>query len=159
MADAHGWDTDPVEEIYYFRRNELVAVLCDQGITETSSGRQAPLITTKGCDVNVFWKDKYTNWIPLVEIKESNPIEVAEAATAFKHDREPAFNWWVQKAIKKRDQIIGKLHVSRCRKGKMKFGTNIPGTVKDAVSLDEANGNTLWQDAIKPEMKNLRVVF
>ena len=41
----------------------------------------------------------------------------------------------------------------------MKFGTNIPGTVKDAVSLDEANGNTLWQDAIKPEMKNLRVAF
>ena len=50
--------------------------------------------------------------------------------------------------------MIGKLHVSICHRGKMKFGIDIPGTVKETVSLDEANGNTLWQDEIKTEMKN-----
>ena len=55
--------------------------------------------------------------------------------------------------------MIGKLHVARCHKGKMKFGIDIPGTVKEAVSLDEFGGNTLWQDAIKTEMKNSRVDF
>ena len=55
--------------------------------------------------------------------------------------------------------MIGKLHVAICRKGKMKFGIDIPGAIKDAARLNEANGNTLWQDAIKPEMKNLRVAF
>ena len=51
----------------------------------------------------VRWKYKPTNWITLAEIKASNPIEVSEAAITFKHDSEPAFNWWVQKFIKKCD--------------------------------------------------------
>ena len=95
----------------------------------------------------------------IAEIKESNPIEVTEAAISFKHDMEPELNWLVQKVIKKRDQIIGKLHVATCSKGKMKFCIDIPGTVKDAVSIDEDNGNTLWKNAIKLEMKNSRVDF
>ena len=41
----------------------------------------------------------------------------------------------------------------------MKFGIDIPGTVEESVILDEANGNTLWQDAIKLEMNNSRVDF
>ena len=107
------------------------------------------MITTKYWHVKVRWKDKSTNWIPLAEIKGSNPIEVAGAAISFNNDREPAFNSWVQKFIKKHDQIIGKINIARCRKGKMKFGIYIPGTMKEAVRLDEANGNTIWQDEIK----------
>ena len=38
--------------------------------------------------------------------------------------------------------MIGKLHVARLHKGKMKFGIDIPGTMKEAVIIDEANGNT-----------------
>ena len=41
----------------------------------------------------------------------------------------------------------------------MKFGIDIPGTVKEAVSLDEANGNTLLQDAIKLNMNNSCIAF
>ena len=41
----------------------------------------------------------------------------------------------------------------------MKFGIYIPGTVKEDVSLDEANGNTLWQYAIKLEINNSLVAF
>ena len=55
--------------------------------------------------------------------------------------------------------MISKLHVARCRKGKMKFGIDIPGTVKEAASLYEANVNTVCKDAIKLEQKNARVAF
>ena len=41
----------------------------------------------------------------------------------------------------------------------MKFGIDIPDTMKETVSLDESNGNTLWKYAIKLEMKNSRVDF
>ena len=41
----------------------------------------------------------------------------------------------------------------------MEFGIDMPGTVKEAVSLDEANVNTLWKNSIKLEMKNSRVAF
>ena len=122
MADADGWDTGILEEIEDFRSDKSIDVPRDQGFKETLSGRQAPVITTKDWGVTFLWKDKSTIWIPLAEIKESNPIEVAEDAISFKHDRETAFNWWVRKVIKKRDQMIIKLHVARFRKGKMKFG-------------------------------------
>ena len=41
----------------------------------------------------------------------------------------------------------------------MEFVIHIPITVKEAISLDESNGNTLWKDAIRIEMNNSRVAF
>ena len=154
MADANVLDTGILEEIEDLRSDESIAVPHDQGFTETLSGRQSPVITTKFWDVKVLWKDKPTNWIPLAKIKESNTIEVDEAAIHFKHDREPAFNWWVKKFIKKRDRIIVRLHVAIFHKDLMKFGMDIPGTVKEYVRLDEYNGNSLWQDVITIKMEN-----
>ena len=75
-------------------------------------------------------------------------MEVSESAIAFKHDREPSLNWWVQKVTKERDGLIGKLQVARCRKVRIKFDINIHGNM-EAVSIDESNGNTIWQDSIK----------
>ena len=48
MADTNGWDTGIIEEIEDFRSEKLIAVPREKGFTETSSGRQAPVITTKG---------------------------------------------------------------------------------------------------------------
>ena len=36
-----------------------------------------------------------------------------------------------------------------------KFGVQIPRNVKEAIALDERNGNTLWQDAMKLELGQL----
>ena len=41
----------------------------------------------------------------------------------------------------------------------MKFGVEVPTNVKEAMLLDEKNGNHLWEEAIKKEMKNARVAF
>ena len=41
----------------------------------------------------------------------------------------------------------------------MKFSIDITGTMKEVVSLDKTNGKNIWQDAIKLNMKNSRVVF
>ena len=61
MADVDGWDTGIIEEIEDFRSDESIAFPHDLGFTEISSGRQAPVITTRGWDVKVRWKDKSTN--------------------------------------------------------------------------------------------------
>ena len=82
---------------------------------------------------------------------------MAEYAVAHDLSREPAFRWWVTKVLKKRDRIIKR--VRRCRKLKMKFGIEVPTTVEEALELDRNNGNNLWADAIKKEMKNSRVAF
>ena len=38
---------------------------------------------------------------------------------------------------------------------KIKFGIEVPRGYKDALRLDEQNGNTLWQDAIKTELDQI----
>ena len=55
--------------------------------------------------------------------------------------------------------MIGTLHFSRYLKVRMKFVIDIPGTVKETVSLDEANENTLWKNAIKFETRNSHVAL
>ena len=39
-------------------------------------------------------------------MKESNPIEVEEFATAHGIYKEPAFAWWVPDTLRKRDNMI-----------------------------------------------------
>jgi hypothetical protein len=88
-------------------------------------------------------------------------LEVAEYAVSQGIENEPAFNWWVDWVLKKRERIIKAV---KCRQAKylkknFKFGIEVPWTVKEAYEFDRKNGNTLWADAIKKEMENVRVAF
>ncbi len=76
----------------------------------SQSGSRKPKITTVGWKLQVEWKDagsmSWVSWVVLKDLKESNPLELAEYAIANRIDDEPAFNWWVKSALKTRDQII-----------------------------------------------------
>ena len=84
-------------------------------------------------------------------MKESHPIELAEYVTALHLETEPNFAWWVPYTLKKRYRIIALIN-HRVIKSDHKFGIKIPRNVKEALKLDQDNGNTLWQDAYKKEM-------
>eukprot|EP00984_Skeletonema_dohrnii_P018105 scaffold8364_cov75-Skeletonema_dohrnii-CCMP3373.AAC.1 len=71
---------------------------------------------------------------------------------------EPAFKWWVPHVMRKRNRIINKAK-SKYWRTNTKFGIQVPKTVKEALDLDKQNGNTFWEDAIKKEMKNVRVSY
>jgi hypothetical protein len=38
-------------------------------------------------------------------------------------------------------------------------GIEIPNTGRRAIELDNENGNTLWQDAVAKELKNVKITF
>jgi hypothetical protein len=40
-----------------------------------------------------------------------------------------------------------------------KFGSEVPKSWYDCVKLDKENDNTIWQDAVRKEMKNVRIEF
>ena len=73
-------------------------------------------------------------------------------------EQEPAFAWWVNWTLKKRDLIINKIRV-RIPKKDMKFGVLVPGSVEEAYKLDRENGNDFWRKAIDKELKNVIVAF
>ncbi len=49
--------------------------------------------TTKGWSLCVEWKDGSTSWERLADLKESNPVEIADYAVTHGLDSEPAFAW------------------------------------------------------------------
>jgi hypothetical protein len=114
--------------------------------------------TTKGCHLCVELKYGTTFWERLADLKESNPVEVDEyAATKNLHD-EPDFAWWVPHVLKKQNRIIAAV-TKRYHKRTHKFGIQVPKTWDEAVKVDEGNGNTLWQDAIRKEMNKVRIII
>jgi len=114
--------------------------------------------TTKGWKLCVEWRDGTTSWERLADLKESNPIEVAEFAVAQGIDKEPAFAWWVPYVLSRRNRIVAAVN-KRYHKRTHKYGIEVPKTYDDCVRIDTANGNTLWQDAVTSEMEKVRIAF
>ena len=115
-------------------------VIKDDGMM-SQNVRPAMRKTTKGWFLCVRWKDDSTSWVPLKDLKESNPLDVSEYAVANKLVTEPAFQWWVPTTLRRRDRIIAKLH-TRYMKWVQKFGIDLPKTIKEAYQLDGNNNNT-----------------
>ena len=62
-----------------------------------------PKRTTKGWRLLVEWKDGSSSWIPLKDLKDAYPVQVADYAVANNLTLEPAFRWWVPFVFKKRE--------------------------------------------------------
>jgi hypothetical protein len=99
-----------------------------------------------------------TSWMKLKDLKESNPVELAEYAKGNELLFEPAFTWWASRTLRRRDMIL-KAMKKRYHRTSQKFGIELPKTVKRALEIDKETGTTFWKDAIKKEMKTVSVAF
>eukprot|EP00978_Attheya_sp_CCMP212_P008877 scaffold20848_cov68-Attheya_sp.AAC.1 len=134
------------------------AIPKSKGTYETQRGLTQNVRTTKGWEICVQWKDGSTDWIALKDLKESYPVELAEYAINSKIDDEPAFAWWVPYTMKKRERIISKVK-SKYWARTHKYGIRAPKNIKEAKEIDLENGDTLWMDSVRLEMKNVRIAF
>jgi hypothetical protein len=114
------------------------------------NGQKRKRKTTKGWHFCIQWKDGVTTWERLSDL--------AEYVMTKELDHEPAFAWWVEYTLKKRERIIAAVN-QRYQKRTHKFGVRIPKSVKAAIALDLEIGDRQWQDAIDLEMKAVRVAF
>eukprot|EP00980_Cylindrotheca_fusiformis_P021606 scaffold8458_cov76-Cylindrotheca_fusiformis.AAC.2 len=129
------------------------------GFYKTSNdGNLSPKRTTRGWKLCVEWHDGTTDWIPLKDLKESNPLEVEEYVIANRIADEPAFNWWVQHAIKKRNRILSKIKAKYWRTTH-KFGIELPHSVAEAYAIDKNTGTLHWTNTIEKEMKKIHSGF
>jgi hypothetical protein len=133
---------------------DATAISKDQGFYKSYNSNEVHQKTTKGWKLCVKWKDGMTTWVPLSELKASNPVEVAEYTVANKIVEEPAFAWCVKDVLRHRNRIISKVK-SRYWKTTPKFGIHLPRSVQEALQIDEETGTDLWRQAIKKEMKNV----
>ena len=129
-----------------------------EGFITSRSGNKIPKKTTRGWELLVEFKDGSYKWIKLKDLKQSNPVELAEYAIANGIQEEPAFKWWVKQVLKKREQIIMKVK-SKYWRTTHKFGIQIPKTVDEAREIDRTTKTDHWERAIQKEMRNCRVAF
>ncbi|KAL7581422.1 hypothetical protein ACA910_022004 [Epithemia clementina (nom. ined.)] len=114
--------------------------------------------TTAGWEVEIEWREGFTSWLPMKEVKATNSVELAEYAVANRIDHEPAFDWWVRPTLKRKKRLI-KLSQRRHARSGYKFGIKLPCNIEEALAIDKENDNTLWYDAIMKELGKVRVAF
>jgi len=134
------------------------AIPRSQGTYENAYGVKRNKATTRGWQILVEWRDGSTDWIELKDLKESYPVELAMYAVNNNISDEPAFAWWVPYVLKKQKRILQKVKAKYWSRTH-KYGIRIPKNIKEAIEIDREAGNTLWMDAIKLEMQNVRVAF
>ena len=116
--------------------------------------------TTAGWELLVEWGDKTQPqlWIPLEDLKEYYPIQVAEYAKVDGISGQPVFIWWVPYSLRKRINMISRVK-SRYWKRTHRYGIKIPKNYKHVMHLYEQNGTNLWRLAWEKDMKNVQVAF
>ena len=122
------------------------------------NGNKLPKKSTRGWKLCIQWKDKWTDWISLAELKDSNPLELAEYAVANQIQEEPAFNWWVKDVLRMRKSIITKVK-SRYWKTTHKYGVRLPHSVEEALQIDRETDTFFWQEAILKERTRVCIAW
>ena len=158
QVDSDGFTLTMMDGIIDYERDDAVVIPKSDAYVVTRRGRKRHRRTTVGWKLLVKWSDGSESWVPLKDMKESHPLEVADFAKARGIADEPAFSWWVPYTLQKRDVIISKVK-SRIRKTTHKYGIEMATCVGHAYEIDKGNGNTLWRDAIKKEMTNVGIAF
>lgn len=156
QVDAEGRQFLLLDEIVGHRADDTALKKGQEWIRIPSGNRRK--LTTKGWKLCCSWKDGSTSWVPLKDMKNSYPVQVAEYAKASGIDDEPAFAWWVKHVLRKRERILKKVK-SKYWRMTHKFGFELPHNVKEALEIDRKTGTTFWREAIELEMKNVMPAF
>lgn len=106
MVDEEGYETAIIKSIIDHRCDPKKALSKQEAWTISHNGNRTPRYTTKGWDLCVEWCDRSSSWIPFKDLKVANPIETAEYAIAHNLSQEPAFSWWVEDVLRRRDSMI-----------------------------------------------------
>jgi hypothetical protein len=159
MVNEEGESNTTFDGIISHRKNKNAIEKKDRYVTVNN--KRFPRKTTAGWQFKVAFKDgsvTTSQWIPLKELKESNPVQIAEYATARGISTEPAFSWWVPYTLRKMKAIVSAVK-SRVKHTTHKYGVEVPRSFNHAKQLDKKNVNTLWIDAWEKEMTNVSIAF
>ena len=60
--------------------------------------------STAGWDILIEWKNGFTTWNSLKDVKDSFPIQKVEYELLYGLSKEPGFKWWVPDVIRRRER-------------------------------------------------------
>jgi hypothetical protein len=103
-----------------------------------------------------LWKDGLSDWLPLKDLKDAHPVQIAEYAVANKI--EPTFNWWVHTVLQERNRNVAKVK-QYWRTTHKKFSRRMHITVEEALAIKKEMGTDFWRKALGKEMTKEKVTW
>jgi hypothetical protein len=107
----------------------------------------------------VEWKkiNKTQSWVNFFALSLSNPTPIIAFARANNVLNKMPFCHLIQYCKSKTEVKIAKMQNESASPTcvKYKFGIQLPKGIKNAIDLNKNNGNSLWEDAIRTELKQL----
>ena len=155
QVDQQGFMTTILDSIVEHKTDETALTLEQAKELGTA---QNPKQTTKGWKFLVNFRDGSSKWMKMKDLKDTNPIELAEYGQVNALLEEPSFRWWAPHMLRQRRRTL-KAMKTRYHRTAQKFGIELPKTVKRALQIDVETGTTFWKDAINKEMKTVSVAF
>ena len=104
------------------------------------------------------WNDGSVNWVPLKDLKQSNPVELAKYVRSNSISGERVFIWWVMETLSFQNRIISKVKYNYCYTPH-NFLIKLHNTVKEAYKIVRQPETYSWTKAILKEMANLHIKF
>ena len=132
--------------------------LSDEDAYYSTKAGPRPKRTTRGWRLLIEWNDGSSSWVPLADLKDSYPVQVADYAVTNNLTQEPAFRWWVPFVLKKRERILKKVK-SKYWSTSHKYGLELPKSVAQALAIDKRTGTDFWRKAIEKEIRNVFPAF
>ena len=107
----------------------------------------------------IKWEDNTITREPLSVIATDDPVSCALYAK--EHGLLNKHGWTRFKRIAKNEKKLKRMVNQACLKSVRhgviyQFGVQVPRSVKQALQLDEKNGNNAWRDAIRAELSQLQ---
>jgi hypothetical protein len=107
----------------------------------------------------VEWKNinKAQSWVNFFALSLINPTPIIAFARANNILNKMPFCHLIQYCKSKTEVKIAKIQKVSTSPTyvKYKFGIQVPKGIKNAIDLHKNNGNSIWQDAIRTELKQL----
>ena len=113
--------------------------------------------TSKHTRLFVEFLDGDKKWVQMDAVRLQDPSPVVLFAMERRLLNTPTFHW-CRAYISNGSELNEKRQVLAAQTygaPRFKFGVQLPASVRDAIRLDELNGNTLWQDAMKTELDQI----
>ena len=98
QVDSEGHHYKVLTEVTDNKKNDSSISNVDCFIN-SSSGNIHRKRTTLVWKLLVEFKEVSVDWVPLKDLKHSNPVELDQYAAANEMSYEPAFNWWVKENL------------------------------------------------------------
>ena len=99
QVDGNDWDATLLDEVVGIRSDDSIALKQGPDAFTMTKGRKKPIITTKGWDIQIRWKDGSVSWHPLSLVKRSNSVDLAEYLESNGLSNVPAFGWLVKQVL------------------------------------------------------------